>query len=262
MGFVFLILGYFTSQKAGLFVESNPNSSVYVNSEQVGRTPFEGTFPVGEVTIKLVPEAFDKPLSPFETKVNLTAGVKTVVRRTFGETNHDSSGEIISYEKTGEKEASLAIVSTPDSANIKLDGESVGFTPIKLASVNPGEHEVSIEAEGFIERSFSVVIREGYRLIVVVDLAEQPAEEIDKVPESQRPEDKDIIKQVEILPTPVGFLRVREEPNTSSKEVGRVKPGEKYKLIETNPEKTWYKIEYEEAKNGWILGEYAKVVTP
>ena len=73
--------------------------------------------------------------------------------------------------------------------------------------------------------------------------------------------------EVEILQTDVGFLRVREEPNTSSEVVGQVNPGERYDVLEENS--GWYKIEVELIVYGedggiptkilgWVSGEFAK----
>jgi len=51
---------------------------------------------------------------------------------------------------------------------------------------------------------------------------------------------------------------VRSGPSTSAKEIGRVKPGEKSVFIEE--QEGWYKINYEEGKEGWISNRYAEKV--
>jgi uncharacterized protein YgiM (DUF1202 family) len=69
---------------------------------------------------------------------------------------------------------------------------------------------------------------------------------------------------VEILSTPTGFLRVREEPSSLGKEIGQVEPGKNYVLVETDEKTGWFKIEYlpaqagEDGKVGWISNQYAK----
>jgi len=64
--------------------------------------------------------------------------------------------------------------------------------------------------------------------------------------------------QIEILPTGIGFLRVREKASLASKEVGQVTVGDKFRVLEQdNP---WYKIEYEKGKEGWVSGDYTKEV--
>jgi uncharacterized protein YgiM (DUF1202 family) len=63
---------------------------------------------------------------------------------------------------------------------------------------------------------------------------------------------------VVIKDTPTGFLRVRIEPSTSASESGRVKPGEKYSIVD---EKSgWYEIKFDGVNNGWISGQYTSKV--
>src|SRR3990172_11335576 len=81
----FLVLRLIKPPKAALLVESSPNSTAFVNGEQVGRTPYEGEFSAGEVVIKLIPDSFESPLAPYQSTVDLVAGIKTVVRRSFGD---------------------------------------------------------------------------------------------------------------------------------------------------------------------------------
>src|SRR3990172_6177999 len=93
------IFTFFLPKKAGLTVETNPVSTVFVNGEEMGRTPYKITLSQGEITLKLVPDSFGSPLIPYETKVELVAGVDTVVRRIFDSTDEYSQGEIISFNK-------------------------------------------------------------------------------------------------------------------------------------------------------------------
>jgi hypothetical protein len=67
-------------------------------------------------------------------------------------------------------------------------------------------------------------------------------------------------KKVEVIDTPTGFLRVREEASAVSAEIGRVKPKDQFLVLESKlvGGVTWYKIAYTETQDGWISGEYAK----
>jgi hypothetical protein len=243
---------------AGIYVETAPASSVFIDGEQVGRTPYDATRGAAEITIKLVPETIDKPLSPYEVKVNLTPGIKTIVKREFGDSEETSAGEIVSFEKLGGGEASLSVVSTPDAAQISIDGQIRGFAPYKASSITPGEHSLVVSYEGYESRTISVKAAEGYRLTAVVKL--KPTGEV--VPEEKEEPEKEEEKKimVEILSTPTGFLRVRAEPTTSAEEIAQVKPGEKFAFIEENETKDWYKIEYQKGKRGWVSSQYAKKV--
>lgn len=64
------------------------------------------------------------------------------------------------------------------------------------------------------------------------------------------------IKQVLILDTPTGFLRVREESSISASEVGRVRPGEAYEVLDEKD--GWIEIQFDDEKKGWISAQYVK----
>ena len=262
------IIGHFKPKVAGVFIETNPPAGVFINGEQAGRTPFRDTLEPGEVIVKLVPESFDKPLSPYETRVNLIAGVETVIRYDFGESEEMSSGEIISFEKIDKNETSLVVVSIPDSAGLVVDGFQKVVTPYKTSSITAGDHTLVLKSDGFIDRQIKVKTHKGYKLTAIVQLAISSdlfRDELLPTPEvTKEPDEK-----VEILPTSVGFLRVRAEPSTLGREVGQVKPGKAYALLEEDEETGWYKIEFSDdeieesttsAKSGWISNQYAKKV--
>lgn len=250
---------------AGLLVESDTPAQVYVNSELLGRTPYKTDLKPGEITIKLVPESVDSPRIAYETKVTLERGIQTVVRRVLGEQSSTSAGEVISFKKVGGSTASMAVVSTPDGAEVSIDGQVKGTAPLTIAEVTDGVHSLKVTASGYSDREFSIKATAGYRLTSIVDLAksnESAASPIPDAPdvEGQLPEKKEEseVKQVEILSTSVGFLRVRENPTTQSLEVTRVDPGEKFDLIEDN-DKGWLKIKLDDGKEGWISDEFATV---
>ena len=258
LGIAFFVIGSLKPKSAGIVIETTPAANVFIDGEQVGRTPYDGTRKPGEITIKLIPESFEAPLAPFETKVTLIAGIETVVKREFGESDEASSGEIISFEKVGGKEASLAVVSIPDAAQISIDGSIRGFAPYKTSSIVPGEHLVTVYAPGFSEKSFSIGTVEGYKLTVVVKLKpngeEVLSDEDDKAPEEPKQE------EVEILSTPTGFLRVRSEPSTAGEEVAQVEPGDRFPYLDKDEDTGWFKIEYEDGEEGWVSNQYAKKV--
>ena len=249
---IFYLVGYFKPKSAGLVIETQPQAAVYINGQQEGRTIFEVTRAQGEVVVKLVPESFNKPLVPFETKVNLVSGVKTVIKRNFGESQETSSGSVISFEKIGGQEVSVSIISTPDASQVKIDGQVRGFTPYKSSSINQGNHTISLSAQGFKDESIDIKTYEGYKLTAEFKLAPN-TEQASPTPTPQ-PEEK---PQIKILTTPTGFLRVRSEPSALAKEVGQVDPGESFEILEEDEKTGWYKIEYEKGKEGWISNQYA-----
>ncbi len=247
---------YHKNRKASLLIESDPVAEVYINGEQVGRTPFEREFAAREVTVRLVPEAIDKPLMAYDTKIELVRGVKTIVRRKLGESVEDSSGEEISFEKTGGKNANVSVISRPDGAQVYFDGRIVDLTPLLIEDVSEGVHEIRLFLDGYFERTFSVNAYSGYTLTALVDLEKDENAQNDLFEEINNSLPSSPL-EVEILNTPTGFLRVRKEPSTSSEEVGRVEPGEKYELLDRDSVAGWYKIRFDEEIEGWISSEYA-----
>ncbi|MBI2007414.1 MAG: PEGA domain-containing protein [Candidatus Blackburnbacteria bacterium] len=246
-------------EQAGIQIEATPQATVYINDQEHGATPFEKTLSPGEITLRLVPAVADTPLSPWTTKLTLTRGVKTIVRRNFGETEGKSSGEVLSFEKIPGNSSSLAVVSSPDSAEIVVDGERLGFTPSRRDSLPAGQHQIHVSRPGFSDKDLTVTTKTGYKLTVVVILAESPSPEATVAGEATSSAAKSAKSaSVEILDTPTGFLRVRTEPSTSATEAAQVKPGEKFPYLEQNKDGSWFKIEYEKGKQGWVFSQYAK----
>ena len=266
-------------EKTALQVNSTPKATVFINNKQVGSTPFiDEKLSPGEITVKLVPETTVVNLSPWETKVKLTGGVMAVVNREFGQTEASSAGEILTLEKSQDKESSvLAVISNPDSAVVRLDGEAKGFTPLSLEKVAPGEREIVISATGFAERTIKAKLVAGFKLTLNVKLAQKEEEKIEisptpiptgtgaKItpkpsPTGTKPTGPTLTPParpyVEIKDTPTGWLRVRTEPSTTATESAKVNPGERYPLLDESG--GWYKIQYQEDKEGWISGRYAE----
>lgn len=254
----FFSIEYFRPKTAGLTIDTNPPSVVFVNGEDLGRTPVDNNkLEPGEAIIKLIPESFETPLTPYETKLDLVTGISTAIRWEFGETFETSGGVVISFEKIDKTETAVAIISLPDTAQVAIDGSVKGFTPFKTSSIMPGKHSISVSFQGYVERVFEVQTREGYKLTAVVDLAKDkeivvPEEVVEEIEEEVEEE------VVKILSTSVGFLRVRSEPSTLGEEVGRVEPGDTYEILETDERTGWYKIEFEEGEEGWISNQYAE----
>ncbi len=267
---IFVFRDRIFAKNAGVDIQTEPTATVFIDGEQVGTTPFKLQRKPGNVEIKLIPFSQDTPLAPYETEVTLVNGIETIVRRNFGSTEAQSSGEVLYFEKVGGKTAVISVVSNPDALEVVLDGKSIGFTPMRR-DIEQGSHTLKVSGSGTTEREVNVKAVKGYKLTAVVKLAEIPEKFEGTTPEatpSASPEPSaspgqtglPAGRQVEILTTPTGFLRVRAEASTGSAEVGRVTPGNRYKLLDKNADKSWFKVEYEPSKPGWISAQYAKEV--
>jgi len=269
---------------AAISISTTPRSTIFIDGEQVGVTPYlNDKIQAGEHIIKLIPEKTTDNLVSWEGKVNLTSNILTVVNRNLGPSESASCGEIIWLEKIGSKDkSSLAVVSIPSQAVVKIDGEPKGFAPVVLEGLNPGSYQIVVASPGYEERTVSAKTVAGYKLIVNVQLAKKiegveeatpSGEEAEITPRpTVSPTPKTTPKAtatppakpyVKIKETPTGWLRVRMEPSTSATEAAKVKPGEMFPYL--GEEKTvggtkWYKIEYEKDKEGWVSGVYVDLV--
>lgn len=271
-----------------LQISSTPRSTVFIDGTQSGSTPFfNDKIKAGEHTIKLVPESTTDSLVSWESKVNLLPGIITAINRTLGISDASSSGEIISLEKIGRKDkSSLAVVSLPDQAVVKINGEAKGFTPLTVEDLEPADYQVTISSSGYEERNVAAHAVGGYKLIINAKLAQQtegieqatpsgeltptptPTGKTTPTPKTTTTPSPKTTPSVQAIPpakpyitvkeTPTGFLRVRSQPSTSSEELAQIKPGEMYPYL--NEEKNgWLKIEYATGKEGWVSGVYAEL---
>lgn len=262
----FFLIAYFKPKPGGIRVDTMPSSSVYINGILVGKTPFTETLFPGQVTLRLTPAATSSAkLLAYETKINIAAGIETVVRREFGVSEDSSSGDVISFEKTLGTGTSLIVISTPDNAQVALDGVTRGFAPYKTSSVSTGAHKITIKSAGYIDRTVSVNVVSSFQLTVFAKLAKgDNSDQTTSASPSPTPSPQIYI---EILTTPTGFLRIRTQPGTAGEEIAQVKPGEKFPFLDEDSATGWYKIQYEEQKaglpngiTGWVSNQFSKKV--
>ena len=263
----YILMGYLAPKPSGLIVDTTPDSNVYINGDLVGKTPYQNTFKSKSVDLRLVPLVSDQNLLPYETKVNLVSGIQTVVRREFGTTEGNSSGDVISFERTANGQAGISIVSTPGSAEVFLDSVTQGFAPYTVDSVKPGTHEVTVQAPGYVSRSMSVKAQAGYNLTVFAKLAvatnPQPSSTPSPTPQVSN---KTYVVISENLPN--GFLRMRTQAGTAGEEIAQLKSGDKYLYLDTDPGTGWYKIQYQDPAPGlpngivgWVSNQYSSIAS-
>jgi hypothetical protein len=258
---IFFGILFFLDRKTGkgaLQVTSVPKSSIYLENKLIGTTPFcacdlPQMLPVGDYSIKLVP--IDGNFSPYEEKITISKSTLTVVDKTFAD-NGSSDGSVISLVPLNNKnDVEISIISLPDKANVFLDNNPVGITPLLLKQVSESDHDLKITKDGYKDKSIKIKTALGFKLSSLIYLgintdlsAPQAASAaaLLTVPPSA---------SVSILDTPTGFLRVRENNSINSLEIAQVKPGESYELIEEKD--NWFKIKLAEDKIGWISAQYA-----
>lgn len=246
-------------EKGALQVTSSPASEVYLNDKHIGKTPIclcqgDNMVDVGEYTIKLVPTSGN--FEPFQNKISVTKKILTVVDRSFAQTALAQASIITLKEIEDKKQAQISVVSFPTGADVYLDSNLVGKSPITLKNVTESDHEIKVTKAGYKEKAVRIRALLGYRLDSIVYLGVDPS----VVGEEEETSTASAVlisgQKVIIEETPTGFLRVRERPSTSSSEVGRVNPGDELDLLDE--ENGWYKIKLTDGKEGWVSGQYAK----
>lgn len=256
-------------------IVSSPEANVFLETVNIGKTPYDDKMRVGEYLIKLIPNKEATATASWQGKVVVHKNAVTYINRELGVSDIYSAGEILTIIKASTKQQApdsgeVQVETDPVGALVYLDNDEKGVAPLLLQEVPKGAHDLSIYMPGFFRRTIKINVESDHQLKAVIKLAldaeaqkELQATSSAKV---QVATPSAIIKDDEarttptivIKETPTGWLRVRYEPTLTASEAARVNPGEKYSLLE---ERTgWIKIPYAEGQEGWIASQYAEKV--
>ena len=239
------------NKKAKVFLCQSQNQACLASPQDLGATPYQDeNLAQGQYLVFLKDEeniASDGAKFDWQGYVKLNPGTLSVVNRELAPTKAGSSGEVITLERG----KGVTIISTHSSAQVTMDGQDLGRTPISISEIAVGEHQFLISKDNFLKRSIRATLVEGFNLTINVDLAIAEVD-LSKIPTEP------IIKtpQVLVKQTPTGFLRVREKANINSAEIGRVIPGETLVLLEEIP--NWNKIRTKDGKEGYVSSSYTE----
>ena len=143
-------------------------ANVNIDGKDYGSTPLEiKDLPSGEYTIVLSKisesenfyqnHSFDIYLTQnTESRIDIEIGPNSLVY-----------GSILYYTsipKNSSNTGLLTVTSSPLDAEITLDGEKLGNTPLSGYQLTQGQYTVKISKEGYEEVKTPVIIREGYHL--------------------------------------------------------------------------------------------------
>lgn len=235
-------------QRAGMRVESNTKAKVLLDKKDMGEVPFQNEeLSEGEYLLEVVPQnqATDSAKASWQGYVRLNGGTLTVVNRELAQTSAESSGEVITLEKG----KGATVVSTPSSAEVFIDGQSRGRTPVSIEDLSSGEHQFLLSKDNFLKRSIRATLVEGYSLNLSVDLAISEAD-LSKISTPPTPTSQEVI----VKQTPTGFLRIRSGPSTNSQEVARVSPGDRLILLEELS--SWSRVKTSSGVDGYVSSVY------
>ncbi|MDP3974330.1 MAG: PEGA domain-containing protein [Candidatus Daviesbacteria bacterium] len=229
--------------RSGISIMSNPTEAVvFLDNQEVGKTPYENK----ELLAKEYLIRIEKDKSLWQGKIKLTAGTLTVINRELSDDPTSQAGEILTLEKG----RGMTIISNPSGADIEVDGKSYGQTPISI-NLESGERTILISRSSYLKRSIKATLPQGFSLTISADLALSEAD-LTNIPTP-------IISQTEqvtITNTPTDFLRVRERPTTTSKEIARANPGDTLILLEELS--GWDRVRLPDGTEGYVSSAYTQ----
>ncbi len=130
------------ARNGSLFVDSSPQGAqVYVDGELSGRTPVQLVLGEGVHDVELRLEGYE----PYRARVQIRAGQTTRL-----------SPRLIALVRTG----TLEVTSTPDGAEVYVDGSYRGRTPLAL-ELDAGVHSVEVRLDGYNSYKARVHLRAG-----------------------------------------------------------------------------------------------------
>lgn len=230
--------------RGGMKITSYPQgAAVFFNGLQVGKTPYTNEdLEAKKYQIRLVGEKVF-----WEGSVKINSGTLSVVNRELAASIASSSGEILTLEKG----RGVRVASHPEGAAVEIDGKFYGKTPLMVSEITPGEHLFLLSYDSYLKRSIRASLPEKMLLNLEVNLAVSEADAGGIFLPAVTPVPQLVVKQ-----TPTGFLRVRSDPSTGSKEVGRVNSGDNLTFLEELP--GWYKIKLDDDTRGYVSSEYVQ----
>lgn len=118
-------------------------AAVFVDGNRVGEAPFTGEeISVGRHEIRVEHEGYE----PFVRDVRIRPGERAEVTAQLSVLG-----------------SSLRIVSDVPGATVFLDRNYIGTTPVDIKDVKPGEHQLTVSAEGFDMHAETIAVTSGHR---------------------------------------------------------------------------------------------------
>lgn len=228
-------------EKTGLKVTAIPEAMVSIDGMAVGKTPYQNEdLKVGSYKLRLESEN-----GAWEGSVGLTNGTLSVVNRELAASPASASGEILTLDSG----RGVTVISIPDGAGVEIDGKLYGVTPLVVSDLAPGDHTFILSRANFTKRSIKAVLPQNMSLTLAVDLAVSEAAAVNFPAPAVTTATKLVVSK-----TPTGFLRVRNKPNLSGAEIGRLTTGESVTQLEELA--GWVKVRLDNGTEGYISSQY------
>jgi hypothetical protein len=273
--------------KSGLQVMTNDvPSTVYLDGQYLDKTPYIGKdIKPGTYTLKIQPD--DEKLSTHEATITLSKGMLTVVVWKPGDRPETSGGVIFEMSQLPNNQTSeFAVVSIPDGAIVTTDTQPKEFAPVTFDNLAAGQHEFNVALPSYETQEHTVNLVAGHKVTATVKLAKQlssPETTKSASGSAQTPTNATSGARAAsasansanttktpapagttpITIKPTGFkyngkevLRVREQPNTGSAEIGYATVGQTYTGLKQS--NGWWQIQID-ALQGWVNASYVAV---
>jgi hypothetical protein len=125
-----------------------PEAVIFIDGERIGTAPQEKDVPAGEHFVVVTKPGYKK----FEQKVELDVGQTMTV-----------SAELAAA-------GALRVLSTPPGADVLVDGQVIGQTPLNVDDIDVGEHVVTVRQPQYYDYEQNINIEGGQRTIVSAKL--------------------------------------------------------------------------------------------
>lgn len=125
-----------------------PEAAIFIDGERIGSAPQEKEVTAGEHFVVVTKPGYKK----FEQKVTIDDGQTMTV-----------SAELSAA-------GALRVLSTPAGADVLVDGEVIGQTPLNRDDIDVGEHVVTVRQSQYYDYEQSINIEGGQRTIVSAKL--------------------------------------------------------------------------------------------
>ena len=160
----------------------------------IGGTP-PTTVPTTEVTtiptteVTTVPTTEETTIPTTDITTIPTTEVTTVP--TTEETTIPTT-DVTTLPTTAPSKGTVSVQSTPDNANVYLDGVMAGITPVLIEEVEPGLHTVIIEKTGYNPWESNITVNAGATTIVSATLASTPPPETGSIHVQSNPDEANV----------------------------------------------------------------------
>lgn len=150
-------------------------ADLYLNNTRIAETPYrDDSQKPGEYTLELRPQ--DSSYVPYQTRLTLKRGTITIVNWQPGKRPETSGGVIYQTESLRDRQATeLAITTIPDNSIVLVNGAAQGFAPVRLTTLNPGEHQFEIQRPSYQPIKQTVQLAAGQRILITAKLGKQDA---------------------------------------------------------------------------------------